>query len=255
MRTRSEVEWLELVADVLAGPPDAGIEERVTAQLMSTFGLVGATFHFRRPGETVVQRMWPPHERFNGHRAELDHWGVHHAPTRHPLLRFYMATGRAATMQVWDVPERFADARVMAGWREVGTSWGSASQLAVPLHMSAASHRAFVMGREDPYTPGELQLARTLQRLLIGLDRHVGVFREVTGPAPATDVRLTPRELVVLGLVAEGRTAAAVARHLLIAERTVHKHLERVYAKLDVHDRLGAVLRARDLGLLAPTAG
>ncbi|MBW0091479.1 response regulator transcription factor [Pseudonocardia sp. KRD-184] len=252
----AESEWLELVADLLAAPLDAGLEERITAQLTSTFGLVGTAFHFRRPGQAVaVQRMWPVHEQFNGHRAELDRWGVHVAPTAHPLLRYYTATGRATAMQVWDVPERFADRRVVAGWREVGGSWGSASQLALPLHMSGSGHRAFVMGREDPYTPGELRLARTLQRLLVRLDRHVGAFRGLAGTAPATDVLLTPRELVVLGLVAEGRTAAAIARHLVIAERTVHKHLERVYAKLDVHDRLGAVLRAQALGLLASGAG
>ena len=64
------------------------------------------------------------------------------------------------------------------------------------------------------------------------------------------EVRLTPRELSVLVLVADGLTAAATARRLLVAERTVHKHLERIYAKLGVSDRVSAVLCAQRLGVL-----
>ena len=45
-------------------------------------------------------------------------------------------------------------------------------------------------------------------------------------------------------------TAEAIARALGMSPRTVHKHLQRLYAALDVHDRLGAVDRARALGLL-----
>lgn len=68
----------------------------------------------------------------------------------------------------------------------------------------------------------------------------------------AADLRLTPREQAVLGLLAEGGTAAAIARRLMISERTVHKHLEHVYAKLGVSDRLSAVVRAELLGVLPP---
>ena len=61
---------------------------------------------------------------------------------------------------------------------------------------------------------------------------------------------LTARELTVLGLVAEGLTAAAAARRLAVAESTVHKHLHNAYRKLGVRDRLAAVLRAQQLGVL-----
>lgn len=54
----------------------------------------------------------------------------------------------------------------------------------------------------------------------------------------------------VLHLLADGRTAAAIAHRLAISERTIHKHLEHLYGKLSVSDRLSAVLRAQFLGLL-----
>jgi DNA-binding CsgD family transcriptional regulator len=61
---------------------------------------------------------------------------------------------------------------------------------------------------------------------------------------------LTRREREVLGLLVGGSTAARIARQLRISERTVHKHLENVYVKLGVHDRLAAALRALELGLI-----
>jgi DNA-binding NarL/FixJ family response regulator len=60
--------------------------------------------------------------------------------------------------------------------------------------------------------------------------------------------RLTPREREVLGLVAEGRSNAAVARALVVSEAAVAKHIANIFAKLDLppdaddHRRVRAVL-------------
>ncbi|HYH32665.1 MAG TPA: LuxR C-terminal-related transcriptional regulator [Pseudonocardia sp.] len=249
---RREREWLDLVADLLSAPLTELPEDRLTALLQDTFGLLATAYHYREPGQVPVQRMWPLTEQFSGHRAEVDHWGVHCSATGHPVLRYYLATGDCRAMQIQDVPDRFADRAVVGAWWEVARPWGAPSQLALPVHVGPQSHRAFVMGRADPFAPDEARLAMVLQRLLRGLDRQVtALARHLDGPVPdvATSLRLTPRELAVLGQLADGLTAAAIGRRLLITERTVHKHLERVYAKLGVRDRLGAVLRAQRLGL------
>jgi DNA-binding CsgD family transcriptional regulator len=253
-RTTREREWLDLVADLLSVPLTELPVERIAAQLQVTFELLATAYHYREPGGSAVQRMWPPDEGFSGHRAEVDHWSVNCAPTGHPVLRYYLATGDGRALQVADVPERFADAAVQGNWREVAGPWGAPSQLALPVHMGPHSHRAFVMGRADPFTPDEVRLAEILQRVLRGLDRQVaiaGMRFEGGAREVATSLHLTPRELAVLGQLADGLTAAAIGRKLLITERTVHKHLERLYTKLGVGDRLAAVLRAQRLGLLA----
>lgn len=60
---------------------------------------------------------------------------------------------------------------------------------------------------------------------------------------------LTPRELEVLGLMAEGRTNAAIAAHLVVSEGAVEKHVSNIFTKLDLpasatdHRRVLAVLR------------
>jgi DNA-binding CsgD family transcriptional regulator len=51
------------------------------------------------------------------------------------------------------------------------------------------------------------------------------------------DEGLTPAELRVAALVAEGRTNREVAAALFLAERTVASHLSHVYAKLGVRSR------------------
>jgi DNA-binding CsgD family transcriptional regulator len=252
-RTTREREWLDLVADLLSAPLTELPGERIAAQLHASFSLLAAAYNYREPGRVVVQRVWPRDEQFFGHRAEVDHWGVCSVATGHPILRYYLATGDWQAMQVADVPKRFADETVQASWREVAVPWGAPSQLALPLHVGPHSHRAFVLGRADPFTSNEVHLARTLQHLLRGLDRQVMVARTLfDGGARevATSMHLTPRELAVLGELADGLTAAAIGRKLLITERTVHKHLERLYTKLGVGDRLAAVLRAQRLGLL-----
>ncbi|MBW0091478.1 response regulator transcription factor [Pseudonocardia sp. KRD-184] len=173
------------------------------------------------------------------------------AVDEHPLLLFYRRTGHRVPLQIADVPEQVAGVRVRGGWADIGRPAGAAHQLSLPLRLDAGGNRSFVLGRPDVFGEQDLRLGTLLWRLLSGLDRQLDVLGRAR-PDPTAAVRLTPRQQAVLGLLAEGCTAAAIGHRLLIAERTVHKHLERVYAALGVSDRLTAVLRARDLGLLAP---
>jgi len=63
--------------------------------------------------------------------------------------------------------------------------------------------------------------------------------------------RLTRREHQVLQVAAEGLTAREIARHLGVRERTVTTHLGRIYGKLGVNSRVGAVMEAARSGLVA----
>ncbi len=66
--------------------------------------------------------------------------------------------------------------------------------------------------------------------------------------APPFD-ELTPRELEVLALIADGRRNRDIASTLFISEKTVGNHISGIFAKLHIHDRVEAVLMARQAGL------
>jgi DNA-binding NarL/FixJ family response regulator len=61
---------------------------------------------------------------------------------------------------------------------------------------------------------------------------------------------LSPREIEVLRLVADGATNQVAARKLLISETTIKTHLLHIYTKLRVRDRASAVATAYKRGLL-----
>ena len=72
------------------------------------------------------------------------------------------------------------------------------------------------------------------------------------GPRPSTrrnPANLTPRELQVLGLVAQGLRSADVAERLFLAEKTVDHHVSAILRKLGVGTRRQASAEAVRLGL------
>ena len=61
---------------------------------------------------------------------------------------------------------------------------------------------------------------------------------------------LTPREVEVLRLLAQGHSNQAIAQELVVAVGTVKRHVNSIMSKLYVESRLQAVARARDLDLV-----
>jgi DNA-binding NarL/FixJ family response regulator len=97
---------------------------------------------------------------------------------------------------------------------------------------------------------GEALLAPALTRRLI--ERYLLTSAPRSGPDPVAD--LSPREREVWELLARGLSNAEIAASLVVTEATVKAHVTRLLTKLGVRDRVQAVVRAYETGLVRPGA-
>jgi DNA-binding CsgD family transcriptional regulator len=134
----------------------------------------------------------------------------------------------------------------------------------IPLTVSGTQLRLVALARRRSFTAREMTVLLTAHHSLAALDN---VLRSI-GPSPpdqaspglgglspnsaepADHGNLTPREIEVLSMLAEGLLARTIAARMRVSTRTVHKHLGNIYRKLEAHDRLLAVNRAQSLGLI-----
>ncbi|MDO8392108.1 MAG: response regulator transcription factor [Actinomycetota bacterium] len=97
---------------------------------------------------------------------------------------------------------------------------------------------------------GDALLAPSVTRLLIEeVSRRPSVDPSLVAPGLAD---LTERELEVLRLIARGLSNAEIAQQLFLGEATVKTHVGRVLTKLDLRDRVQAVVVAYESGLITP---
>jgi DNA-binding NarL/FixJ family response regulator len=73
-----------------------------------------------------------------------------------------------------------------------------------------------------------------------------------TAPPPAAVSELTPREHEVFELLARGLSNPEICKELVITEATAKTHVARILQKLDLRDRVQAVIYAYETGLVAP---
>lgn len=117
-----------------------------------------------------------------------------------------------------------------------GEAWASGARSLLPRH-----------------APAE-QLAGALAAMAHGLVVLDPAFAEIAilprESARASIEPLTPRELQVLRLLAEGQSNKTIARTLDISEHTVKFHVNAILGKLNAQSRTEAVVQATRLGLI-----
>ena len=99
---------------------------------------------------------------------------------------------------------------------------------------------------------GDALLAPTITKRVI--EEFVRRPPEAARKPPAALGELTDRELEVLKLIARGLSNAEIAQELVVSEATVKTHVAHVLQKLDLRDRVQAVVLAYESGLVQPGA-
>jgi len=158
-------------------------------------------------------------------------------------------------------PRRLSDLISQRQWQShpvyqaIGAAVGNRYQVTVLVRPDTSAFNGWVFNRTTrDFSDAELGRLRRLQSGLMSLDIQIRLASRTdrAATAAAADLGITIRELQVLELLSRGLTAQAIARSLLISERTVRKHLERTYRKLECGDRLAAVQIATSAGVLRP---
>lgn len=164
----------------------------------------------------------------------------------HPAVLDYIRTGDRTPQRLSDVvdPEAWVRTRT---WRHLFAEQGARYQLSVLVDLTPVVGRGWVVTRaRSDFTAEEVAAARAVQPLLDVIWRlEPSTVRVQEG------VRLTSREVDILRLLSTGATATMIGNTRGIAYGTVRKHIEHVYEKLGVHDRMLAVRRAAELGYLS----
>ena len=177
--------------------------------------------------------------------------------TEHPLIRSYLPLSRSTftPRRMTDVisQREFLNTRT---YSELFRPTGMTHQMGLLTSIDGTRGTSWVINRAGAdFSDHELTVAVALQPSLCLL-QSVCKRSRAESPCVSSDdsgnrYTLTDRELQVLALVADGLTAVHVSHVLRISVRTVRKHLEHAYAKLDTHDRLVAVTRARAARLIS----
>jgi DNA-binding NarL/FixJ family response regulator len=97
---------------------------------------------------------------------------------------------------------------------------------------------------------GDALLAPSVTRRLI--EQFARVAPREPDALPDALCELTERELEVLRLVARGLSNAEIAAELVLGENTIKTHVAHILSKLDLRDRVQAVVLAYETGLVAP---
>ena len=144
---------------------------------------------------------------------------------------------------------------------ETAQAWETARRLA-EQHFVAPHRRAYILFRcaQCEYDAGNDDRAVELAAQARGLANKIGLrpllddlsrLEPEPGQADAAArIGLTPRELEVLRLVAEGKTNGQIGGILYITTKTVSTHVSKILDKLQVATRTEAAKAARELGLI-----
>jgi len=98
---------------------------------------------------------------------------------------------------------------------------------------------------------GEALLAPAITRAVIEEFARQSPTVPASPPSRALE-ELTPREREVLDLLARGLSNPEICHQLVISEATAKTHVARILQKLDLRDRIQAVIYAYETGLVAP---
>jgi DNA-binding NarL/FixJ family response regulator len=175
---------------------------------------------------------------------------LHDAFARHahenPLIARFARTTDTRPYRFSDVISQ-EELHTLALYRECYAELGLEHQIAFVIKVSSDSYVAIALSRRHrDFTTAEQKLLDRARPYLIQVYRNAIAYTALRTEHPASQTSmtarllgrgLTPAEADVLTRVAQGQSNADAAHGLDVSERTIGKHLQRIYHKLGVANR------------------
>jgi DNA-binding CsgD family transcriptional regulator len=234
---RHAVRLVESLTDLDNPEAFAGLALPGLARLIGcdslSFTVVGA-----EPGQVSVTR-YPDCTAPSGNMAAFAAY-VH----EHPLVNHYRETGDARPVMISDFLSRH-DFHRLNLYSEYFRCIPVEYQIAFGLPGIGPEIIGIALNRADrDFTEYDRNMLSVVHLSLSTALRRARQRQCARGAASGALADLTDREIRILNLAALGRTNNAIAHALDISPRTVAKHLEHIYRKLDVTSRTSAVFAA-----------
>jgi PAS domain S-box-containing protein len=238
-RAEREIAAHAAVAEALSGweSLDSGAEE-LLARLADAMDFVAGALWLPRGDVLVAHVVWTA----ASVGSQLSGYDVATRAARLPR-------GAGLAGRAWERREPIdAGAAVRgraSGREEAAAAEGLRGAVAIPAMLGEE-----VLAVVELASREEAELTPRLMRSLTGIGQELGRFlgrRRGELEAPL----LTPRELEVLQLAAQGLSARSTAERLVVSPGTVRTHFENIYPKLGVSDKASAVAVALRLGLIS----
>jgi DNA-binding CsgD family transcriptional regulator len=247
--------WLGIVGGLLQEPMVEFPVDTLSRALASTFDVTGVSWNWRAADGSFGLSVTPRSLRYQGEGWDL--WEAGQLFDLHPLVQWHQVTNDPRPQTFSRVPSSFVPRKGREFVRRLLSTFGCEEQLTIACHVDGIEHQTFVLSRStSDFSEDDLIVARGVQLALTALHHQVELFHRLgQWSGPQRDLGLTARELIVLQLLGEGHSARGIARLLVTSPRTIEKHLEHIYRKVHVHDRLNAVRVAQEVGLLSTSQG
>ena len=131
-----------------------------------------------------------------------------------------------------------------------GYAWWRYAQARLAAGQDAAGALRTAAGLAAGHAPLLAEVRKLALRARIPLDPHGAGAAAPRGRGPAGNYGLTGREVLVLQLLAAGRTNAQIGAELFISPKTASVHVSNILRKLGVSGRAQAAATAERAGLL-----
>ena len=244
------VDWLDDVLAWLREPLTEMPVDRVLRRLNSAFDLNHCSWT-HQVGQVIIDMVFDEPdlmaeyaETFAEFRAG-EHWDCH------PLTVWYARTSSTQPQSCARVPSGLVPRSRRSILMEPMVIMGLEEQMTIYYRRDPHTADFFVVARGgSDFDDRDVAMAGYVQRSLVTLDRQVRTLARARSAeaGPRLDLGLTGRELAVLQLLSDGFSARQAAHRLACSPRTVEKHLQHAYRKLEVGDRVNAIRVARLAG-------